>query len=203
MKTLDDDLNTLLKLSDSRKHAQKLWNDGLQALERISSRDVAGLGNWRMSNDEVESALVALVQNRDVTKTRGKQVSSFVEGIANLRLEELFGMRLEASSPPEVSFYDSQEHEKVPVLVAARAMHALVASSKHAFTPATLRCYYRIVRELYSADSPDWSTGGVRAGNGGESTAFMTGESVRAISALARTHRQTATFFRSPEVPGR
>lgn len=196
MNTLDDDLITLSKLSDSRKRAKNLWNDGLQALERISSRDVAGSGSWRMSNDEVESALVALVQNRDVTKIRGDKSSSFVEGIANLRLEELFGVRLEAS-PREVSFYDREEHEKVPVLVAARAMHALVASSKHAFTPATLRCYYRIVRELYSADSPDWSTGGVRAGNGGESTAFMTGESVRAISALARTHRQTATFFRS------
>lgn len=196
MKTLDDDLNTLSKLSDSRKRAKKLWNDGLQALETISSREVADSGGWRMSYDDVESALVALVQSRDVTKIRDGKDSSFVKRIANLKLEELFGVQLEIS-PPEASFYNRNEHEKVPVLVAARAMHALVVSSKHAFTPASLRCYYRIVRELYSADSPDWSTGGARAGNGGESTAFMTGESVRAISALARTHRQTATFLRS------
>ncbi|HEX8161465.1 MAG TPA: ATP-binding protein [Pyrinomonadaceae bacterium] len=204
MKTLDDDLITLSKLSDSRKRARKLWSDGLQALKKIPDREAADSEGWRMSDDAVESALLALVQNRDVTKRRGggggssadKEESFFVKEIANLTLEELTGPWAGAS-PAGASFYDRQEHEKVPVLVAARAMHALVVSSTHAFTPASLLCYYRIVRELYSADSPDWSTGGARAGNGGESTAFMTGESVRAISALARTHRQTATFFRS------
>jgi adenylate kinase family enzyme len=75
-------------------------------------------------------------------------------------------------------------------------MQALVGTSKDAFSKTTLLCYYRIVRELYSADSPDWSSGGARAGNGGESTAFITGECIRAVATFARTHNRTSEFFK-------
>lgn len=197
MNMLDDELETLSKLSDYRKRAKQLRDDGLKALERITGQDIALDGSWRMSGDEVESALVTLVQNRNMVKRREQDEDSpFLTELTNLRLEKLFGLTLEAS-PPKAVHGTREDHEKVAVLVATRAMHALIVSSKHAFSTATMLCYYRIVRELYSADSPDWSTGGIRAGNGGESTAFMTGEAVRAISALARTHRQTSTFFRS------
>jgi hypothetical protein len=190
MTTLDDDLITLSKLSDYRKRAAKLRNDGQQAVKRITSQASAKLIGWRTSDDEVETALLVLMQSGDVAKRReNTETSRLVEQIRELTLEELFGRKGKGPSAKE-------ELSTVPVLVAARAMHALVATSKYAFSKATLLCYYRIVREIYSADSPDWSTGGAKAGNGGESTAFMTGECVRAVSAFARTHRQTSTFFR-------
>jgi hypothetical protein len=197
MKTLEDELPTLSELSEHRKRAKKLRDDGLKALERITSQGVAYDSGWRMSRDKVESALVSLVQSKDALKRRElDEESPFVVQLTNLKLEELFGIDKGGSLLRAV--YDTrEEHKNVPVMVATRAMQALIVSSKYAFSSAALLCYYRIVRELYSADSPDWSTGGIRAGNGGESTAFMTGEGVRAVSALARTHRQTSIFFRS------
>lgn len=198
MKTLDEELETLSKLSDQRKRAKELRDDGLRALERFTSQKGAGDGSWRVIGDEIESALVALVQSRDVTtkKPADEPDSAFVKTLMELRLDDLFGTKLEPPAP-KANSDEKRDDEKVPVMVATRAMQALIASSKHAFSPASLLCYYRIVRELYSADSPDWSTGGAKAGNGGESSAFMTGESVRAISALARTHQQTADFLSS------
>jgi adenylate kinase family enzyme len=204
MKTLENEPNALSKLSDYRKRAKKLRDDGREALEPITSLDDAR-GGWLTSGDEVEAALVVLVQNSDVAKrSGGVKESKFIARLTGLKLKDLFEAQLASSSTEEESTTTSEEkntavkeeHATVPVLVATRAMNALVATSKYAFSKATLLCYYRIVRELYSADSPDWSTGGARAGSGGESTAFMTGECVRAISAFARTHKQTATFFR-------
>jgi hypothetical protein len=86
------------------------------------------------------------------------------------------------------------EPDQVPVLRAARALQALVSAPDSAFSAATLFFYYRIIREIYSADSPDWSTGGARAGEGGVATAFVTGECVRAILGFARTLEQTGNF---------
>lgn len=191
MATLDDDLITLSKLSDYRKRAARLRNDGQQAVDRIANQASAKLAGWRTSGDKVETALLVLVRRGDVTKgPEDTETSKLVEWLRELTLEELFGLKGKDPAADE-------EVAPVPVLVAARAMHALVATSKYAFSKATLRCYYRIVREIYSADSPDWSTGGAKAGNGGESTAFMTGECVRAVSAFARTHRQTSYFFKT------
>lgn len=190
MRTLGDDLDTLSTLSDYRKRAKKLWDDGQQALKRVTAQEAAKGSGWRTSDDEVETALVVLIQSKDVVKKREDTgISSLVARLRGLKLEDLFGMKLKDSSAEE-------DHEMVPLLVATRAMHALAATSKYAFSKAALLCYYRIVREIYSADSPDWSTGGAKAGNGGESTAFITGECVRAISAFARTHHQTSVFFR-------
>jgi len=194
MTTLDEDLITLSKLDDYRKRAKKLRDEGQQAVKRITSQTSAKLVGWRTSDDEVETALVVLVQSEDVAKKQeSKETSKLIERIRDLTLEELFGLKGKGPSARE-------ELTTVPVLVATRAMHALIATSKYAFSKATLLCYYRVVREMYSADSPDWSTGGAKAGNGGESTAFMTGECVRAVSAFARTHRQTSTFFRRTSV---
>lgn len=190
MPTLDDDLITLSKLSDYRKRATKLRTDGRQAINRITSQASAKLAGWRTSDDEVETALLALVQRGDVAKRReNTEASKIVERLRELTLEDLFGLKGKGPSVKE-------ELSTVPVLIASSAMHALTATSKYAFSKTTLLCYYRIVREIYSADSPDWSTGGAKAGNGGESTAFMTGECVRAVSSFVRTHKHTSSFFK-------
>src|SRR5439155_21383886 len=46
--------------------------------------------------------------------------------------------------------------DPVPVLTAARAMHALMGKSQTVFSTATMLCYYQIVRELYLATFPNW-----------------------------------------------
>lgn len=85
--------------------------------------------------------------------------------------------------------------DPVPVLTAARAMHALVGKSETVFSPATMLCYYQIVRELYLATFPNWIIGAARAGEGGRVSAFVTGECVRAVLAFQNSIRDTITFF--------
>src|SRR5262249_30824935 len=81
-----------------------------------------------------------------------------------------------------------------PVLRAAQSMQALAAAPDSAFSDALLYFYYQIIRELYTADTPDWHVGGARAGTGGGASAFVTGECVRAILGFSRTLRNTADF---------
>jgi SpoVK/Ycf46/Vps4 family AAA+-type ATPase len=85
--------------------------------------------------------------------------------------------------------------DPVPVLTAARAMHALVGKSETVFSTATMLCYYQIVRELYLATFPNWIIGAARAGEGGRVSAFVTGECVRAVLAFQNSIRHTITFF--------
>jgi hypothetical protein len=82
----------------------------------------------------------------------------------------------------------------IPVLRAARSMQALAAAPDSAFSEALLVFYYQIVRELYTADAPDWRIGGARAAVGASASAFVTGECVHAILGFARTLENTGSF---------
>jgi chloramphenicol 3-O-phosphotransferase len=85
----------------------------------------------------------------------------------------------------------------LPILRAARSMQALAAAPDSAFSEALLHYYYQIIRELYTADTPDWQFGGARASTGrGRASAFVTGECVRAILGFSRTLNNTGTFVR-------
>lgn len=85
----------------------------------------------------------------------------------------------------------------VPVLMAARAMHALVGRADTVFHRATMICYYRIVRELYFAVQPDWIIGAARANAGSDASAFVTGECIRAILAFENSIIRAVAFFRN------
>ncbi len=91
-----------------------------------------------------------------------------------------------------------QEGEKpvsLPVLHAARTMQALAAAPDSAFSESFLYSYYLVVREIYTADAPDWKVGGARAAIGGMASAFVTGECVRAILTFVRTLENTRGFL--------
>ncbi|HEV7902420.1 MAG TPA: ATP-binding protein [Pyrinomonadaceae bacterium] len=92
-----------------------------------------------------------------------------------------------------IEFVDST----VPVLTAGRVMHALVGRAETVFSRATMICYYRIVRELYLAAQPDWVIGAARANAGGDASAFVTSECIRAILAFENSIIRTVAFFRN------
>lgn len=87
-----------------------------------------------------------------------------------------------------------QKPERLPILWAARSMQALAAAPDSSFTEALLAFYYLVVRELYTADAPDWRIGGARAAEGGSASAYMTGECVRAILSFVRTLQNTGAL---------
>ena len=147
------------------------------------------------------------------------------EKLANLKLGELFpagvaeaaalasdaegpisgipSSRIPSSALGPVSGYDAAQSvsaatdskDDVPVLRAARVMHALIATPRGNYSRAVVFCYYRILRELYATDAPDWTVGGARAGEGGTASAFVTGECARAVLALARALTRTADLM--------
>ncbi|MEA2344541.1 MAG: hypothetical protein QOF63_2710 [Thermoanaerobaculia bacterium] len=87
--------------------------------------------------------------------------------------------------------------DDMPILRAARTMHALVNSADATFSRVVLCFYYRLVREIYSAHPPEWVTGGTRAGEAAAATAYATGESVRAICGFIRALERRAQYVGS------
>jgi len=79
-------------------------------------------------------------------------------------------------------------------------MQALVTRAETVFQPATMYCYYRIIRELYGVAHPNWTIGAARAGIGGTTSAFVTNECIRAIFAFERALERTCKFFEQTSI---
>lgn len=201
MPDLKDALDTLYELSKLRDRAKELREQGRLALKEIEHGGAVSDGQklskrWIRSNNNVEAALLVKVLNhRDMSEDENKNDTSEAPSSLKKRLKEL---KLEDLFPPDNESQGGDEYigDRVPVLVAARAMQALVTRSETVLSKATFLCYYRIVRDLYMAARPDWTIGAARAGKGGNTSAFITGECIRAIFAFEDAIRNTATFFK-------
>lgn len=73
------------------------------------------------------------------------------------------------------------------ILVAAESMRAFVATNEHTLSKPVMRCWYWIIRELFTASEPDWAVGGARAGHGGRVTGYTTAHCVYAVMELANS----------------
>ena len=175
--TLEEAIPQLIELDTFRELAKKMLDETKSVVMNLARTDPDN--RWTSSGDAIESALVARAQKKFA--------------IQRTLQDRLLNLSLTQSTKSSGS--NSSLVEPLTTLTAARVMQALVATSKHAFSSTTLQCYYRIVRELYSASGPDWNIGGARAGSTGRATAFVTGECVRAISAFEDSLRHTATYF--------
>ncbi len=210
MDDLKNVLNVLYELNELRDRAKELREQGRRSLKGItntgtSSNDKVTLvpedeefkERWISSGNNVEAALLVKVLNhRDLSEDDNENIKAeastdLKNRLKRLKLENLFPHSGEAQKRDE----DRGKHT-VPVLLTARAMQALVSRSETVFSKATMLCYYRIVRELYSASRPDWTIGAARAGMGGNTSAFITGECIRAIFAFEDAIKRTATFFK-------
>lgn len=211
MPALQDGLEALSELDELRNRARQWKEEGLAALNVVANvRDASWNGwhlpaaldesgnpmatrpEWHGSGGAIEAAMLVRVQN----KARRNDGSPALTLLSRLRHLTLRRDLLELEREDGARRSDVAE---VPVLLAARAMQSLVASSTDTFSKATMLCYYRIIREIYVADSPDWNAGGARAGVGGEVTAYVTGECIRAVLMLERSFKQTAEFFRATD----
>lgn len=212
MTDLPQDLEVLRELSESRWRAKELREQAIYALKQIECKDPrpprdsrespfkdkkrvqdGGIDfeRWVAGNDDVEIALLVKVQNhRDISvsesENNGPRNASdrLKETLTNLGLAEL----LQPSS-------ETGTRSRFPVLLAARAMQALVTRAETVFEPATMYCYYRIIRELYGVAHPNWTIGAARAGIGGTTSAFVTNECIRAIFAFERALERTYKFL--------
>ncbi|MGB7207892.1 MAG: hypothetical protein WBD27_04460 [Pyrinomonadaceae bacterium] len=219
MKKLSKDLDNLRELNDYRARAKELRSQGLKPLQAIvdisrdsklirsggrktnansgNKGDVAfNFDNWVSSGNDVEIALLAKIQNhRDVCESDDENNTAHASVFLKNRLTRI---KLKQDlMPPETNARNNVDDEKsVTVVSAARAMQVLTSRSETTFSRSSMICYYRIMRELYGAAPPDWTVGAARAGLGGTTSAFVTGECIRALFSLRDTLRRTATFFR-------
>jgi hypothetical protein len=196
MATLDDSvLDSLRELNSLRDRAKDLRERGRKALtgipENFTPEDYERLAkNWDLSSNEWVSGphpidvalLVRVLNHRDLGDYEFECPSQLSEALA---------------ATVTNSFKEDRIEDQVPILTAARTMHALVRRPQTVFSTATMLCYYRIVRELYLAAFPSWIIGAARAGEGGRVSAFVTGECVRAILAFRDAMRHTVTFFQT------
>lgn len=195
MATLDDStLDRLRELNILRDHAKDLRERGLKALARIpvaltlekyeklqKDCDLSS-DEWVCGPHPIDLALLVRALNRrDMDEDELEPTNQLSETLAAAITRRFSGDATDA----------------VPVLTAARSLHALVSRPQTVFSTATFLCYYRIIRELYFAAFPNWIIGAARAGEGGRVSAFVTGECVRAILAFRDAIRDSIIFFRT------
>jgi len=203
MPSLDDNtLDELRELNRLRDHAKDLRKWGLRALKDLADKKKQeasddpskikkfdlSTNNWRSGPHPVDMALLVRVLNH---RNIGDYDSNAPEALQKILRDEI---RIETLFPESTG---DEQSDPVPVLTAARVMNALMSRSKTVFSRASMICYYRIVRELYTAGSPDWIIGAARGGAGGRASAFVTGECIRAILAFEKSMGDTIIFLES------
>ena len=167
---LEDEIDKLSDLDRLRVRSAELRDRGRDALRDPDNK------RWHDSDSPVEEALIvkALCDRRTGTGPPDQLVTS----LESMKAKEIFDGAI-----------------KVPVLRAARAMQALAAAPSSAFSESLMLFYYQIIREIYSADMPDWRVGGARAAVGGTASAYVTGECIRALLSFVRTLEDTGRFL--------
>ena len=197
MPDLRDSIDGLRELDRIRNTATTLREQGLRFLRIVKTNtpgadiatDVDELTRkfcqrWTSSGTLAELALLVKGQNHYQPPADSLRAGDN----KNALLEQLKeGVTIERLLPIDLS----DKTESVPVLLAARTLSTLAVLPETVFSKTSMICYYRIVRELYYADFPDWTVGGARSGDGGRASAFITGECIRAIMALEVAVRRT------------
>ncbi len=170
MKTpdLEDKIETLSALDRLRIESATLRDMGRDAL-----RDFDNIG-WERSDSPVENELAI----KALCDRKKGPPEDLVRRIEMIRPRDILGGSVQ-----------------VPVLWAARSMQALAAAPSLAFSEVLFVFYYQIVREIYTADAPDWHVGGARAAVGGVASAYVTGECLRALLGFVRTLENTSRFI--------
>jgi hypothetical protein len=214
MSNLPQDLELLRALNENRRRAKELREQALHALKQIDVK-VQVEGNvprfeytdkdqrtetenngidferWVAADDDMEIALLVKVQNhRELSNSETENNSPIKTSPAMTGVLTSLGLKELLPKPGEAGARSS-----FPVLLAARAMQSLVNRAETVFEPATMYCYYRIIRELYGVAHPNWTVGAARAGVGGTTSAFVTNECVRAIFAFQNALKRTYEFF--------
>lgn len=223
MQSLRQDFDDLTTLNHYRSRAVTLRNKGyygLMALEDLKmekghrlasvvSREIlprekqpGALDKWLGMGNKIEAALLLRVQRdrrlrRQAGKTFPEADAKLAGKIEELTIGDLLPFEDEGSDSGENEFHaNAMLDRRIPVLLAANAMQVLTGRSSTALSQQTMYCYYAILHELNLAMRPDWTIGATRAGNGGNVSAFVTGECMHAILSLETVHRRTADFMR-------
>ncbi|RAR52257.1 ATPase family protein associated with various cellular activities (AAA) [Paraburkholderia unamae] len=160
-----DDLRALDKI---RKASAEMRNKGRKALSVLEPPAKQRYEVWKCARVRLQYA-----RNRKEVEV---SVANIEDRVKDVSIEEL-------------------KEEYAPVLAAAEGMRMCIATGHLATSGATMRSWYWVVREIFTAAEPDWCIGGARGGDDGWVTAYSTCQCVRALCDLAKVLEQTADLL--------
>jgi hypothetical protein len=170
MTDLESEIDTLRDLDNLRVESEQLRKEGIEVLTTI-------LAKGYKYKDSYELARVSMTF-WELASAPPAQLNKWKEELEHLELADIV------------------DKHPCPILLAAQILQALAAAPSFAFSKSSLYSYYLIVRELYTADAPDWAVGGARANSkDGMVSAYVTRECVRAIRSLARVLERTSDLI--------
>ncbi len=185
VRDLDDELPELLELDAARRRAAALRDDGIRSLVPLGHGTVPARWEPSDQNDTAETLLIRRVKH--VAWSTGLIQDSY----KNPQIPEMPVIDL-------ATLFEGTGDE-MSVYLAANYLRAALDEPGTQLSPSMLLCYYRILRELYFFDSPDWMMGAARATSSplgsGPVSVFVTAECARALSALANKMVATAEFL--------
>lgn len=187
---LEDEISDLQQLDEFREGMfRKFRDDGRKELqrfaERLHSKDADLKKTWDDEMDSGDRGIVLKALCSPATPT--SVLDNFVMALELYAKDKTFDpQQLYAGGSDERAFLDT-----------AYALNALASAPARVFSATTMHFYYLIVREIYYATPPVWVIGGARAGQGGQPSAFVTSESVRAMLSFRRMLQRTASFVRA------
>lgn len=192
MAGLEDAIDQLLAFDQLREEAAKLHQEAIEVLGRVDDPKDHARGRRRVRNLISQATALTALQDAVRLGARHDATNGDLELLGNIDSLSLSRLLPDATSVQNVQDADQ---ERIPLFVAARVLQALLGTPGYGLSRPALCCYYRILRELYTPGPPDFTAGGIRAGEHGSSTAFMTGECARALLSLCNMLAQTADFL--------
>ncbi|MGZ4992691.1 MAG: ATP-binding protein [Methylobacter sp.] len=181
---LEDHIKQLRELDTLRNRSAELRDKGLNALKE-----------WLMQPRKVESdADPASKAYAVLTRANVAVMLHHLSNNPSLALSEKIEDAI--SGLNQMSLMDLEKH---PLLVenAILTFHVLVKAPNSAFSENALCCFYHILREVYTADAPNWTIGGLRAAHGGQVSAYMTSLCLHSLLDFAKAQENTAEFLRN------
>lgn len=172
MTDLESEIDMLRKLDTLRIESGKLRDEGIGILTTIVKN------GYECDEDDLSELARVSMALWELTSDPPRELKEWMTKLENLELEVIVNK------------------SRLPILLAAEIMQALAAAPSFAFPKSSLYSYYLIIRELYTADAPNWAIGGARANSkDGMVSAYVTRECVRAIRSLVRVLDSTSNFI--------
>ncbi len=216
MPDLRTDIQELYLLRSLRERATMLRNHGATALAQIEvdeALDERTLKDSRTRRAPRWISMQSLLEAALLVKVERLAEARIPSASTDRRRETRFRhktAKLEFTHAPEETPRDEPIYElfprpgdeidrpmdrRIPVMLAALSLQVLASRSSGVLSTESMLFYYRVLFEFYVATRPDWTIGAARSGEGGNASAFVTNECIKAILTFERSFRLLVRFF--------
>lgn len=184
---LEDVIRDLQKLDIIRNETARYLDEARAALATYLAADKATRAEVWTTADVGDEALVLKALCHETVNWAS--VQRVVTKLGSLQATDILG---KGAASIFIGDGANQHHT---LLDTARILSALAGSPNGVFAESFMVLYYAVIRELYSADEPDWVVGGARGATNGTATAYVTSNAVRGLSAFVRSLERTGVYM--------